>query len=76
VSTASLSPTEAFTASYTSVVVTDNWCGDKWNGLDKPTPGTAAARAGLDDLQNKVAGDWSDLSNGDRDRLHDELGHV
>jgi hypothetical protein len=58
-----------------SVVVSDDWCGDKWDGLDRATRWTAGDRAGLDDLEGKVRQDWSDLSKSDQERLHHELGH-
>lgn len=56
--------------------MSDDWCADKWSGLDRATRWIAGDRAGLDDLDGKVTRDWSELSKGDQDRLHDELGHV
>jgi hypothetical protein len=39
-------------------------------------PWTAGVRAGVNDLESKVTRYGSDLSKGDQDRLHDQLGHL
>jgi hypothetical protein len=58
------------------VIVTDDWCEAKWDDFDVATRLRAADRAGLDDLQSKATREWAELSKSDRDRLHDELGHI